>query len=163
MIDKRDEIVFRQAQKSDLADIVRMLADDKLGAQRESHEDPLPQSYLAAFERICDAPDNMLVIAELGGSRVGMMQLTFIPSISFRGGTRLLIESVRVDGPFRGRGLGEVMFEWAIDQARVRNCVMVQLTTNSARPDALRFYERLGFVSSHVGLKLYLDQSHSPH
>ena len=152
-----DEFHFRHARKSDLDDIVRMLADDKLGSQRESYEDPLPDAYVKAFERISDAADNMLIVVEQDDSIVGMMQLTFIPSISFRGGTRLLIESVRVDGPFRGLGMGERMFGWAIDQARERGCFMVQLTTNSERPDALRFYERLGFVASHVGLKLYLD------
>lgn len=152
------EIHFRDAQRADLHDIVRMLADDTLGSQRESYEEPLSQAYVTAFERISEASDNMLIVVEQGASIVGMMQLTFIPSISFRGGTRLLIESVRIDSPFRGQGLGERMFTWAIDRARERGCFMVQLTTNAERPDALRFYERLGFVASHVGLKLYLDR-----
>ena len=153
-----EEIHFRHARRGDLDDVVRMLADDKLGSQRESYEESLPEAYVTAFERISEASDNMLIVVEQSGSIVGMMQLTYIPSISFRGGTRLLIESVRIDSPFRGRGMGERMFEWAIGQARERGCFMVQLTTNNERPDALRFYERLGFVASHVGLKLYLDR-----
>ncbi len=147
---------FRRAQYDDLREIVRMLADDALGSQREEYADPVPDSYIEAFNALSDGPNNMLVVAEQDEVIVGTMQLTFIPSISFRGGTRLLIESVRVDRPFRGQGMGEEMFQWAIGQARERDCVMVQLTTNAERPDALRFYERLGFKASHVGLKLYL-------
>lgn len=147
---------FRRARYDDLPEIVRMLSDDALGAQREEYADPVPGSYIEAFKALSDGPNNMLVVAEQDDVIVGTMQLTFIPSISFRGGTRLLIESVRVDRPFRGQGIGERMFEWAIGQARERDCVMVQLTTNAERPDALRFYERLGFKASHVGLKLYL-------
>ncbi len=151
-----ENLLFRRARREDLPDIVRMLADDALGAQREEYADPLPQSYIDAFQELSEGQKNMLVVAERDGDLVGTMQLTFIPSISFRGGTRLLIESVRIDRPFRGQGMGERMFEWAIAQARERDCVMVQLTTNAERPDALRFYERLGFKASHVGLKLYL-------
>lgn len=150
------DLRFRRARHDDLPDIVRMLADDALGAQREEYADPLPTSYISAFEALSEGQNNMLVVAERDDEIVGTMQLTFIPSISFRGGTRLLIESVRIDRPFRGQGMGEHMFEWAIEQARARDCVMVQLTTNAERPDALRFYEKLGFKASHVGLKLYL-------
>ena len=151
-----EDLVFRRARREDLPDIVRMLADDALGAQREEYADPIPQSYIDAFQELSEGQNNMLVVAERDSALVGTMQLTFIPSISFCGGTRLLIESVRIDRPFRGQGMGERMFEWAIAQARERDCVMVQLTTNAQRPAALRFYERLGFKASHAGLKLYL-------
>jgi GNAT superfamily N-acetyltransferase len=150
------DLNFRPAARSDLAEIVRMLVDDKLGRDREDFADPLPQVYYDAFDRIAASPGNELVVAELDGRVAGSMQLTWIPSISFRGGMRLLVEAVRVDRPLRGRGVGEAMFRWAIEAARERGCVMVQLTTNNQRPDALRFYERLGFVNSHAGLKLYL-------
>lgn len=48
------------------------------------------------------------------------------------------------------------MIEWAIDQCRERGCGLVQLTTDKARSDALRFYQSLGFADSHEGLKLSL-------
>lgn len=148
---------FRKATRADLPEILRMLVDDKLGREREDFADPLPRVYYDAFEKVDSSPDNELIVAELDGRVAGSMQLTWIPSITFRGGMRLLVEAVRVDSPLRGRGVGEAMFRWAIERARERGCVMVQLTTNLRRPDALRFYERLGFVNSHSGLKLYLQ------
>ena len=151
-----DDLEFRPATRADLPDIVRMLADDKLGRERERCDDPLPQAYYDAFDRIEAATGNELIVAVLNGRIAGSMQLTWIPSISFQGGTRLLIESVRVDSPLRGRGIGAEMFRWAIGEARRRGCFMVQLTTNNQRPEARRFYERLGFAASHVGMKLYL-------
>lgn len=151
-----ENLVFRLATREDLPAIVRMLADDKLGRQRERYADPLPDAYYAAFDRIEEATGNELIVATRDGRIVGSMQLTWIPSISFQGGMRLLIESVRVDSPVRGQGFGAAMFRWAIEEARRRECFMVQLTTNNQRPEALRFYERLGFSASHVGMKLYL-------
>ena len=151
-----DNLEFRHATRDDLPDIVCMLADDKLGRERERYEDPLPQAYYDAFDRIGAAAGNELIVAVRNGRIAGSMQLTWIPSISFQGGTRLLIESVRVDSPLRGRGIGAEMFLWAIGEARRRGGFMVQLTTNTQRPEARRFYERLGFAASHVGMKLYL-------
>jgi GNAT superfamily N-acetyltransferase len=151
-----DSLEFRPATRADLPDIVRMLADDKLGRERERYEDPLPDPYYDAFDRIEAAAGNELIVAVLNGRIAGSMQLTWIPSISFQGGMRLLIESVRVDSPLRGKGIGGEMFRWAIDEARRRGAFMVQLTTNNQRPEAHRFYERLGFAASHVGMKLYL-------
>ena len=153
-----DDIQFRPATRADIPDIVRMLADDKLGRERERFEDPLPDAYHAAFDRIEASTGNDLVVAVRDGRVVGSMQLTWIPSISFQGGMRLLIESVRVDSPLRGQGIGAGMFRWAIGEGRRRGCVMVQLTTNNERPEARRFYERLGFVASHVGMKLFLGK-----
>lgn len=147
---------FRQARLEDLPEIVRMLADDFLGTTRERYEDPLPEGYTKAFEEIASNPANQLVIAEIDGKIVGSMQLTFIPNIAFQGGKRLLIESVRVDAPFRGQGIGHKMMEWAINCGREEKCRMVQLTTNNDRKDAHRFYERLGFKGGHLGMKLYL-------
>ena len=150
------ELSFRNATLADLPKIVEMLADDFLGNQRERFETPLSESYLRAFEEIDVDHNNELVVVEQNGEIVGTLQLTFIPSISFQGGKRAQIESVRVTTNKRGQGIGKKMFEWAIKRAREKNCRMIQLSTNNDRADAQRFYENLGFKASHVGMKLYL-------
>lgn len=152
----QEELLFRPAQLADLPKIVEMLADDFLGAQRERFQTPLPESYLRAFEEIENDTNNELIVVEQNGEIIGTLQLTFVPSISFQGGRRAQIESVRVDAKMRGRGIGKKMFEWAIERAREKNCRMIQLSTNNDRADAQRFYESLGFEASHVGMKLYL-------
>lgn len=147
---------FRRATRSDVPDIVRMLADDPLGSKREAYESPLPEAYYSAFEAIDADPNNELVVACTDNRVIGVLQLTFIPYLTYRGSWRALIEGVRLDGSVRSRGIGQQLFEWAIERARQRGCHMVQLTSDKARPDAIRFYERLGFVASHEGLKLRL-------
>lgn len=147
---------FRQATREDLPEIVRMLADDFLGATRERYGSPLPESYLKAFEEIQNDKNNELIVAEMDGEIIGTFQITFTPSISFQGGKRATVESVRVDEKYRGRGIGKELMKWAIERARKENCVAVQLTTNADRKDAHRFYENLGFKGSHLGMKLYL-------
>jgi GNAT superfamily N-acetyltransferase len=147
---------FRRARETDVADIVRMLADDPLGATRERYATPLPEAYARAFRAIDADPNNELVVAEQGGHVVGVPQLTFIPSLTYPGGWRALVEGVRVDARLRSRELGRALFEWAIDRARERGCHLVQLTTDKSRADARRFYESLGFVASHEGMKLPL-------
>ena len=87
---------------------------------------------------------------------VGVLQITFIPYLTYQGGWRALIEGVRIAAEMRSRGLGRTLFEWAIGRARARGCHMVQLTSDKSRPDAIRFYRSLGFVASHEGLKLML-------
>lgn len=149
-------IAFRRATLEDLPKIVEMLADDFLGAERERFQIPLPADYVLAFEEIDADDNNDLIVVEEKGEIVGTMQITFIPSISFQGGLRAQIESVRVVAERRGQGIGKKMFEWAILRARRKNCRMIQLSTNSDRADAQRFYENLGFKASHVGMKLYL-------
>ena len=151
-----DDLRFRDATGDDLLAVVRLLADDDLGRTRERYEEPLPDSYLAAFRALDADPNNRLVVIECAGGVVGCLQLTFIPNITFQGSWRMQIEGVRVARSARGRGIGEAAFRWAIEQARAHGCRLVQLTTNAARPEALRFYERLGFVHSHAGLKLDL-------
>lgn len=150
------ELSFRAAAVEDLPKIVEMLADDFLGKQRERSENPLPAAYLRAFEEIDADRNNELVVVEQNGEIVGTLQLTFVPSISFQGGKRAQIESVRVAANKRGQGIGKKMFQWAIERAREKNCRMIQLSTNADRADAQRFYENLGFKASHVGMKLYL-------
>ena len=147
---------FRQATREDLPEIVRMLADDFLGATRESYEDPLPESYLKAFEEIQIDKNNELIVAEKDGAIIGTLQITFTPSISFQGGKRASVESVRVDAKYRGQGIGKELMLFAINRAREENCVSMQLTTNIERMDAHRFYENLGFKKSHLGMKLSL-------
>lgn len=147
---------FRQATREDLPEIVRMLADDFLGAQRERYENPLPESYLRAFAEIDADKNNELIVAEIDGAVVGTLQITFTPSISFQGGKRATVESVRVDANLRGQGIGKELMLYAIDRAREENCVSMQLTTNIDRTDAHRFYENLGFTKSHLGMKLKL-------
>ena len=149
-------LAFRRAREADVPEIVRMLADDPLGATRERCTTPLPEAYAHAFRAIEGDPNNELVVAEQGGCVVGVLQLTFIPSLTYQGGWRALVEGVRVDARLRSQGLGKALFEWAIGRARERGCRLVQLTTDKSRPDARRFYESLGFVASHEGMKLSL-------
>lgn len=148
---------FRLAQRADLSAIVSLLADDPLGALRESPGEPLAPGYGAAFEAIARDPNNELVVAEAEGRVVAVLQLTFIPSVTYRGSWRALIEGVRVTADRRSGGLGRALFVWAIARAKARGCHLVQLTSDKARPDAIRFYEQLGFVASHEGLKLNLS------
>ena len=147
---------FRRATREDLPEIVRMLADDFLGATRERYENPLPESYVKAFEEIEIDKNNELIVAEMVSEIVGTLQITFTPSISFQGGKRATIESVRVDEKHRGHGIGKELMLWAIERAKKENCVAIQLTTNADRTVAHRFYENLGFKGSHLGMKLYL-------
>ena len=149
-------IVFRSARREDLPSIVALLADDEFGGGREEPSDPLPPEYYRAFEAIDANPNDNLIVAELAGTVVGTLQLTFLSCIANRGGWRAQIEGVRIDSARRGSGLGEQMLRWAIDRARRRGCQLVQLTSNKRRRDALRFYEKLGFEPSHEGLKLVL-------
>lgn len=150
-------ITIRRATRSDLPSIVRLLADDPLGSQREAYRDPLPPAYYAAFQAIDADPRQELVVVEHEGAVIGTLQLTFLPGLSFQGGTRAQIEAVRVDRDMRSHGIGARLFAWAITRAREQGCRLVQLTTNASRSEAQRFYERLGFVASHVGMKLDLE------
>ena len=151
------ELTFRSATADDLTAIVTMLADDILGASRERLEQPLPQVYVTAFEEIDRDPNNELVVACLDDAIVGVLQLTVIPSLGHVGSRRALIEGVRVASSQRGAGIGTKLFQWAIARARERGCRMVQLTTDKRRLEAKRFYEALGFVASHEGMKLPLE------
>lgn len=151
------KLIFRNAAFGDLAEIVQMLADDILGSQRECVAERLPDSYSKAFSEIEADPNNELIVAEFDGEVIGTLQLTFTPSISFQGGRRCTVESVRVRADFRGQGYGREMMLWAIARARARKCVLIQLATNIDRTDAHRFYLNLGFNASSVGMKLMLD------
>ncbi|MFI7352797.1 GNAT family N-acetyltransferase [Streptomyces avidinii] len=148
------ELTIRPATAADVPAIVAMLADDPLGATRESPDDLAP--YLAALKRLTDDPNQHLVVAVRADRVVGTLQLTIVPGLSRKGATRSIIESVRVHAEERGSGLGTRFVEWAVEKSRSENCSLVQLTSDVTRTDAHRFYERLGFTASHVGFKLQL-------
>lgn len=147
-------LAIRPATEADLPTIVGMLADDPLGATRESPDDLTP--YRAAFKRLAEDPNQHLVVAVRAERVVGTLQLTIVPGLSRKGSTRSIIEGVRVHADERGSGLGTRFIEWAVEKSRAENCDLVQLTSDAARTDAHRFYERLGFAASHVGFKLQL-------
>jgi GNAT superfamily N-acetyltransferase len=149
-------LMFRSATLADLPAIIALLADDKLGQGREDATDPPNAAYLAAFGAIDADTNQFLAVVEEAGRVIGCLQLSFIPGLSRLGMWRGQIESVRIAADRRGDGLGRQMFVWAIDQCRAHGCGLVQLTTDNQRPDARRFYESLGFVASHEGMKLAL-------
>ena len=147
-------ITLRQARREDVAAIVRLLADDDLGAEREVVADPPPPSYVEAFEKIDANPRALLAVAEdASGVVVGTLQMTFIAGLSNQGAELALVSAVRVDSSLRSQGLGEIMMRWAMDEARRRDCRHIELFTHLSRVDAQRFYERLGFVKSHAGMR----------
>lgn len=148
------DIEIRRATEADVPAIVALLADDELGATRESPDDLTP--YRAAFAAIDADPSEFLAVAVRQGEVIGTLQLSMLPGLSRKGAFRAQIEGVRVASTIRGLGLGETLMRWAIDQARACGCVLVQLTSDKARADAHRFYERLGFTATHEGYKLPL-------
>ncbi|MFF8773066.1 GNAT family N-acetyltransferase [Kitasatospora sp. NPDC015120] len=149
-----NDLTIRRATGDDLPAIVALLADDPLGATRESPDDLTP--YRSAFARIDADPHQHLVVAERAGRTVATLQLTVVPGLSRKGSTRTVIEAVRVHAGERGTGLGSELIRWAVDRSRELGAELVQLTSDVTRTDAHRFYERLGFVPSHVGFKLAL-------
>ena len=151
-----NDLTFRRASAADLEDIVALLADDELGRKREDPDPPLNPRYIDAFAAIDADRNQFFAVVEEGGQIVGCLQLSFIPGLSRLGLWRGQIESVRIASTRRGGGLGKRMFEWAIEECRKRGCEIVQLTTDKSRTDARRFYEGLGFVASHEGMKLTL-------
>ena len=151
------EIIFRIARQTDVPSIVRLLADDELGNLRERYEDPIPKSYYAAYKLIDKDPNHELIVAELNGKVIGTLHLMFLPSLSFQGGLRAQVESVRVDTRYQNQGIGSQMMKWIMERAKVRAAHIVQITTHKSRADAHRFYERLGFKGTHLGMKLSLD------
>jgi GNAT superfamily N-acetyltransferase len=150
------DLIYRPARAKDLPAIVAMYADDPFSNEREDAGDPLPSAYLRAFEEVNDDPRHQLIVVEEAGEVVGTLQLSFLPHLVMMGGTRAQIEAVRVRDDRRGCGIGQQMIEWAVDQARAKGCRLVQLTTDARREDARRFYERIGFRPTHVGMKLTL-------
>jgi len=148
-------ITMRRAQLADLPSIVELLADDPLGSSRERTDDGYGP-YKRAFADIADDPNQLLVVGVDAQEIVATLQLTVIPGLARRGARRGQIEAVRVARHYRGRGLGAAMFRWANSELADRGCTLVQLTSDKSRPDAHRFYERLGFTATHEGFKMAL-------
>ena len=151
-------MVFRKATRNDVPKIVYMLADDALGSQREAYADPLPEIYYDAWDRISADPNQELIVVEDNdGNVMGTLQLSHIPYLTYQGGIRTQIEAVRIAKEWRGQGIGEKFFTWAINRAKEKGAHLVQLTTDKKRPEAKKFYERLGFKDSHEGMKLHIE------
>ncbi len=151
-------IKIRKANGDDLLQIIRILAGDKLGKLREEFAEPLPEFYITAFEKIDKNPSQLLLVAEdETGQVVGTMQLTFIQYLTYRGGLRAQAEAVFVREDFRGKGVGSKLMKYAIDQSKLRGAHLIQLTTDKQRPEAVKFYEKLGFKASHEGMKLHFN------
>jgi GNAT superfamily N-acetyltransferase len=140
---RTDGLRMRRATRQDVVRIVQMLADDAIGATREALADPLPQGYWDAFDAIDADPNQYLAVAEIDGSVVGCLQLTFQPGLTRLGMWRAIVEGVRVDSSRRGARIGETMMAWAIHEARRRRCGLIQLTTDKRRLDAHRFSVRM--------------------
>lgn len=154
---ENDAPVVRDARREDLPRIIELLAADQMGKHREVVGDPLLPEYISAFDAIDADPKTRLLVLELKGQVVGTLQLNYLPGLSRRGAERAQIEAVRIAEGYRGRGLGRQLMGAAIEMARARGCRLVQLTSDLRRQDARRFYESLGFVHSHAGMKLPLD------
>ncbi len=150
---------FRKATLNDISKIVEMIADDKLGKQRENFQNPLPENYLNAFEKIdADQNQELIVIENDNLEIIGTLQLTFIQYLTYQGGIRAQIEAVRIRKDHRGLGLGKTLFKWAIERAKSRHAHVLQLTTDKKRPEAIKFYEDLGFIATHEGMKMYIKK-----
>jgi len=147
-------LLVREAVSADLGAIVALQREDVI---REVHEDDVPVSaYRAAFDEITDDPRQQLLVGELDGEVVATAQVTWVRRLTYVGGEMGIVESVRVRSDLRGRGLGEQLMRHVLDLARGRGAVRVELTTNAQRTAARRFYDRLGFTASHVGMTYYL-------
>jgi GNAT superfamily N-acetyltransferase/catechol 2,3-dioxygenase-like lactoylglutathione lyase family enzyme len=150
-------VVLRRAQASDVPAIIELIAADQLGVTRDGVRSPADlAAYQGAFEAIDRDPAHLLVVGQAGADIVATMQLSFLPGLARRGALRAQIEAVRIDQAYRGHGLGSAIISWAIGEARRRDCALVQLTSDKSRTAAHRFYERLGFVATHEGMKLTL-------
>ncbi|SFC99145.1 GNAT family N-acetyltransferase [Algibacter pectinivorans] len=148
-------MIYRKATPDDLPEIVAMYADDKLGKSREKFQTPLPKEYLDAFKNISeDKNHELIVVVNEANDVVGTLQLTFLQYLNRLGSLRAQIESVHIKKEQQGKGLGKAMFTWAINRAKEKNAVLVQLTSDKKRPEAIKFYENLGFIASHEGFKL---------
>ena len=151
------KLKIRNALLDDIPMVVRLLSNDPLGSERESYQKPLPNQYYVAFTEIDSDKNNFLMVVEDDNNIIGTMQLTILHHMTHQGGKRAQIEGVRIDENYRGKGIGKHMIEWAINKARTLGCHLVQLTTDKKRPEALKFYQQIGFVDSHEGLKFHLN------
>lgn len=153
--------IIRRAKLKDVPLIVKMLANDKLGKLREDYRNPLPDTYNNAFQNIDNDPNQELLVIENDfGKVIGTFQLSFIQYLTYQGGIRAQIEAVRVHEDYRGKGVGKIAFQWAIERAKQKGAHVLQLTTDKKRPEALAFYKSLGFMDSHEGMKLHFNPNY---
>ncbi len=151
-------MVFRRATESDIVKIVEMIVDDELGKTRENFRIPLPIEYISAFNKInSDENQELIVLENENLEIIGTLQLTFIQYLTYRGGIRAQIEAVRIRKDQRSKGLGKKMFKWAIERSKEKKAHVLQLTSDKKRPSAIKFYEDLGFKSTHEGMKLHFN------
>jgi len=147
---------FRQATIEDIEDIIKMISNDKLGQLREDYRSPLPEKYINAFQNINkDVNQELIVLENDKNEIIGTLQLSFIQYLTYQGGVRAQVEGVRIREDQRGKGVGEKMLEWAINRAQEQKAHLIQLTTDKKRIAALKFYEKLGFIATHEGMKLH--------
>ena len=147
---------FRKATEKDLSIIIGMMANDELGKKRENFQNPLPHSYLKAFQKIdADKNQELIVVENDNLEVIGTLQITYIQYLSYCGGIRAQIENVFIRNDQRGLGIGKSVFEWAIQRAKEKKVHVVQLTSDKKRPRAIKFYENLGFKATHEGMKLH--------
>jgi GNAT superfamily N-acetyltransferase len=152
----KDDVVVRVAQRRDVPDMLALLREDSLDANATDAKATDLTPYYEAWDEIMLDPNAEILVLDVDGRLVGVAQLNYMRHLARGGIRRCVIENVRIAGTFRNQGLGEVLIENCLDMARARGCAVVQLTSNSQRTDAHRFYQRLGFQASHVGMKLYL-------
>jgi len=148
---------IRPARIDDLPALIRLLADDEIGATRDPVETPLSSAYKAAFEAITRDARNLLIVAEQDDAVIGFLQMTYIQGLSWKGAERLLIEDLRVASAQRGQGIGGRLMAWCLDQARSRGCRVAELFAHQSRKEAHRFYKSFGFQDSHLGMRLVLE------
>ncbi len=146
---------IKEAQEQDLEAVIELLFDDPIGKTREKTKKNL-SSYKKAFQAILKDPNNFQLIGVEEDKIVATFQVTLIPSLTFEGRTRCMVEGVRVDKTHRGKKVGSQIFDWIKAFAKEHQCVMIQLTTNKLRNEALTFYAKQGFMNTHHGLKLML-------
>jgi GNAT superfamily N-acetyltransferase len=151
-----DNLIIREADEADLSFITGLIASDPVADQRDPPAPDDAEQQLAGFRAIAADPCHALYVAEASGEPVGSFQLSFIPVVARRGAWRAMIESVRVAPEYQGKGIGAEMMQWAVARAGEQGCALVQLMSDANRPEAHRFYERLGFVATHTGFKLKL-------
>lgn len=150
------DIMIREAREDDLAALIAMFASDALGGHGDTTAPEAFADYARAFAAIEASSDQTLYVAERGGEAVGTFQTMVTTSLTGRGASSMIIEAVQTREDMRGQGIGALMIEFAVAEAKRRGVRLVQLTSNAKRTDAHRFYERLGFKPSHLGFKMAL-------
>ena len=150
------DIKIIPAELVHLEPIIKLLSDDPLGSQREEYVLPLPDSYLNAFNRISNDPSHHLMVLRQGEQVCGTFQLSIIPYLTYKGGKRAQLEAVRIRKDLRGQGLGKKIIDWCVERAKVEEAHVLQLTTDKKRTDSIHFYESMGFISTHEGMKMHL-------